>query len=99
MHRTHKALPNYRVIATEGSYRSIIGQSVIFCTPQMYLGSCIGCFLAKYNLISAAVAPKKSWTMVLVLDNPAVKHKVSLRFVARLPVFEESNKAFSSLRR
>jgi hypothetical protein len=60
MHRTHKALPNYRLITTEGSYRSIIGQSVIFCTSQMYLGSCIGCFLAKYNLISASVAKKKA---------------------------------------
>ena len=41
--------------------------------------------------------PRKNWKMALALRPRIVKHKLSLRFVAKLPVFEEINKAFSSL--
>ena len=39
MHRTYKGLPNYNLIASEGSYGLIIGQSVIFFITKIYLGS------------------------------------------------------------
>ena len=50
------------------------------------------------SFIYAEGAPK-NWKMALRLRPRIVKHKVSLRFVALLHVFEDINKALDWLRR
>jgi hypothetical protein len=98
MHRTNTGLRNYNASASEGSYGSIISQSVIFFTPKIYLGRVICRFLLKRSLIPAEATGQKL-KMALVFRPRIVKHKVSLRFVAELPIFEDINKSFSWLRR
>ncbi len=96
MHRLPTGLPNHNSIASEGGYCLIISESVIFFTPKMYLGS--HGFHGEPSFIYAEGAPK-NWKMALRLRPRIVKHKVSLRFVAFLHVFEDINKALDWLRR
>lgn len=49
MHRVHAGLLNHNSSANEGSYGSIISQSVIFFTPNIYLGVEFAAFYQKYR--------------------------------------------------